>query len=183
MGAMPWQIIGPYDPDPARALRAVQADLFQRMYDLAKLLDDSIASAEDTVRNTETDDEYGLLETYRESLRQLQDIKRQPLPTDVHEQIKLLRRIETIGYGEIGNVLDIEEVSSTRAPRKVVPLSPHDLQNVFGTMHPTRDDATTKQLGRIYKSLDRAEAVCFPFFEPPPSQAPLGWCFVGYTAD
>jgi hypothetical protein len=184
MGAMPWQIVGPYDPDPATALRAVQAELFERKYNLEKLLDERIAGARESVRNAETDDdEYGLLEAYRGSLSQLEDIRRQPLPGEVHEQIALLRRVEAVGSGEIGNVLDIQGVANHRQHRKVLPLSSEELQNFFGTMQPTRDEVATERLLAIYNSIDRGEAVCFSIFDPPPSQQPIGWCFVGYTAD
>ncbi|HUE74654.1 MAG TPA: hypothetical protein VMP01_27550 [Pirellulaceae bacterium] len=183
MGAMPWQIAGPYHPDPASALRAVQAERFKQNYDLKKLLEEHIANVQDSVRYTETDDEYGLLETYRENLTQLDEIKCQPLPTDIHEQVKLLRQIEAIGSGEIGNILDIESVSKSREPRKVVPLSSQELQDLFGTIHPSREHVTAERLDKIYNTIDRGEAVCFPIFERPPSQQPIGWFFVGYTVD
>ena len=183
MGAMPWQIVGPYHSDTTEALRAVQAELFQREYNLERLLEERIANAQDSVRDTDADDEYGLLETYRESLKQLEEIKRQPLPANVHEQIRLLRRIETIGYGEIGNVLDMEGVFEKHQHRKVVPLSSPELQDIFGTIHPSREHMTAERLDKIYNSIDRGEAVCFPIFQSPPSQQPIGWYFVGYTVD
>jgi signal transduction histidine kinase len=85
--------------------------------------------------------------------------------TSILSQVKLLRQIEAIGSGEIGNILDIESVSKSREPRKVVPLSSQELQDLFGTIHPSREHVTAERLDKIYNTIDRGEAVCFPIFE------------------
>ena len=62
------------------------------------------------------------------------------------------------------------------------PLNSTQIQEIFGTDRPTREHSD-RHLFKVYDQLGRAEAVCFPIYRARKPRRPLGWYFIGYTAD
>jgi hypothetical protein len=182
MGATPWSLFGPYHGNARAALRLAQAEFFEQNYDLASVLKERIDSTLRAVRATEKEDEYALLETYRESLRRLRRLQARPLPKAIHRQIELLRRIEAEGASDIGNILDLRGVAATRQEGMLCPLSKGEMRTLFGTDRPTRWQSE-QALWKIYRLLGRGEAVGFPVFRAREPREPAGWFFVGYSVD
>lgn len=182
MGAMPWSIIGPYDPDPKVALAKVQRKYFDHNYDLPAVIEQQIRSMESAVANCREDDEYGLLGTFTASLRAIKRIARRPIPDDQDAQIRMLRKLVNAGGEPLNNILDIEGVSKEIYPWRVFPLPEATVQEYFGTPKPSQMIAE-QRLYQAYESIDRAEAVCFPVYRQRRPQRPVGIMYVGYTAD
>ena len=182
MGATPWSLVGPFHRNGRTALRHAQAEFFDQNYDLAVVLKERIGSALQAVQATEMEDEYGLLETYRDTLRRLRRVQVKPLPKTIHGQIELLRRIEALGGSDIGNILDLQGVADTRQEGMLCLLSNDEIRTLFGTEKPTRWQSE-RALWKVYELLGRAEAVGFPVFRARGPREPVGWYFVGYSAD
>lgn len=180
MGAMPWQELGPPNPDPLKSLRELQASYFAKNYDLPRLIEEHLRSAREAVRITEEEgDEYGILDVYKADLKYLEGIAASPLPNDVHQQIVILRKIWESGGQGIGNVLDVENVTDDGGVHIARRMSVEEFTEILGTPMPTRSDAA-KLLGLIADKLGRGESVCIPVYE---SDQQCGWWFAGYTVD
>jgi hypothetical protein len=180
MGAMPWEHEAPWDPDPAVSLRALQAQFLADNYDLEKHLHDCLASYRQAVETTKAEgDPYELLDFYQGQLESLERMLSMPIPADAQERIELLRKAEAGSGQGIGNVLDVQGISSKRAICVAQPLDHAEMARLVGTQRPTLVEARVAA-DRIY--LNRAECVCFPFYDAD-SGEPVGWYFVGYTID
>jgi hypothetical protein len=183
MGATLWHHDAPGHSDPSDALKALQARVLAREYDLHTLLPQRLREARKTVVDVEADgDEYGLLDIYREQVRMLEEFSGRRIPQDPQAQIEILRRIEAYGGEGLGNVLDVEGISDARGYPMAHRLGEEDLMRLVGTTHPTLAQARTA-IPPIHTELDRGESVCFAFYEDGESGTPAGWYFVGNTID
>jgi hypothetical protein len=180
MGAQLWHHEAPWYPNPADALRALQAQFLAENYNLPLLLPQHLQMARNTVAATKADgDEYGLLNLYEEQVRVLEDLNNRPIPQDPQAQIEILRKIhEDTGQG-ISNVLDVREVSQERDVFTAQRLSEAEIVRLVGTAGPTLAQAQNS-VYKINEELGRGECVCFPVYE---KDEPMGWYFVGNTAD
>jgi hypothetical protein len=182
MGSTAWRILAPYDVDPDKALRVAQAEYFDQNYDLPVVLVERIQATEQAVRSTEEDDPYDLHSHYLDALTELRKLASQAWPADVHEQIRLLRRIQAIGSSEVGNILDVVGVSRDPRSHGARPLTSDELQSIFDTDQPTRNEAETRMY-RVFDLINAGESICFPVFCARRPRVPVGWYFVGYTVD
>jgi hypothetical protein len=182
MGAMLWYHLTPWRPDPAEALRALQAKFFKKRYNLRAQLQSFLRSAQDALRVTEAEgDPYDLLEHYRDEVAKLTRIASRPLPTEPDKQIAVPHRIwESSGEG-IGNVLDVTRVSSRRGVFLAQRLSPRQVRELVGTETPTRAQAEAAMY-TINEMLGRGECLCFPVYRVK-DRTPASWYFVGNTVD
>lgn len=183
MGAMPWEHLAPWNPDPAESLRQLQAAYLAANYDLESHVQEHLTSARDALESTQAEgDPYGLLDFYREQVATFEEIASKPLPADPQERVEIVRRLYS-GSGEgIGNVLDILDVSESGGMLTARPLRPDELRATLGTETPssTLDPET---FGPLYYALGRGESVCFPVYEGGNPSKPVGWYFIAYTID
>lgn len=181
MGATLWHYEAPWYPDPADALRALQAKVLAERYDLLTLLPERLRSMRQSVSHLESEgDEYGLLGIYTEQVRLLEGLCSRPIPEDPPERIRILREVEAYGGEGIGNVLDVEGIAGSRDYPTAQRLPEEEVERLVGTTRPTLEQA--RDLAhRINAELNRGEGVCFPFYDT--SGRPAGWYFVGNTID
>ncbi len=183
MGAQLWYHDAPWYPDPADALKALQARVLAEEYDLRTLLPEKLIEARQAVENVEAEgDEYGLLDLYREQLRLVEDYCSRPIPQDPERQIEILRNLMACGGEGIGNVLDVEGVSDVRDFPMSQRLGEADVVRLAGTPRPTIRQARDLAF-KINEELRRGESVCFPFYPEGETDPPAGWYFVGNTID
>lgn len=179
MGATLWWHHTSWQPDPAKALDALQTRFVAETYDLQELLSKHIASAREAVASTEQDDPYDLLDFYRAELNSLLKLSEQPIPHSPEGQVRFIRRIYSSGGDKVDNVLDVIGVSEQREEFKAQPLSDEEMLRLVGTTRPSRSQAD-EAVSEINGDLGRGECVCFPFYD---GDEPAGWCFVGNTVD
>jgi hypothetical protein len=180
MGATFWSHLTPYDPDPEVALRRCQVAFFQESgYDLLKYLKERIAAMEQAVRWCEEDDQYNLLDFYRDALRQYQEMVARKIPEEPKAQIALLRQIEEISGDWLQNILDLTGISQSSEVGKAQRLSPDELQAYFGTIAPSLAQVHAG-MDRLTETIRRGEAVCSSVYE---GNQPVSWFFAGYSAD
>jgi hypothetical protein len=183
MGAQLWYHDAPWYPDPADALKALQARVLAEQYDLHTLLPRMLIDARQSVASVEAEgDEYGLLELYREQVRLVEDYCTRPIPQDPESQIEILRKVMAYGGEGIGNILDVEGVSDARGFPRAQRLTEADVMRLVGTTRPTIRQARDLA-SMINEELGRGESVCFPFYEGGETDPPAGWYFVGNTID
>ena len=180
MGAMPYENLAPWHDDPRDALTALQSQFLEENYDLPAVLQEHLGSARQAVQSCKDDgDEYGLLDTYQAGLDYLESVTSKPIPDAAAERIRIVRKIWESGGEEVGNILDITDVTDSGGIHVTRRLSDADIQGHLGTSTPSIDDAK-QLLGKIADQLGRGESVCFPVYD---SGAPCGWWFAGYTVD
>lgn len=180
MGAQLWHhVSGPYD-SPINGLREVQNQVLAT-YDISKLIQDHLNSARDAVAATELDDEYGLLEFYQDVLAKMEKIAAASIPDDIQKQIELVRQIYNSSGEEIGNILDITDVSHSGDIYTTRPYKNLELINLVGTDKPTLLESN-QMIDSINEVLNRGESVCYQIYTDNRSSS-IGWCFVGNTSD
>lgn len=180
MGAEPYEFRAPWHVDPNDALRAAQANFFLQNYDLAEIIEQSLANAKESVTFCqEGGDEYNLLEFYQREVQSLESLASQQIPETEEEQIKVLRKVCEFSGEGIGNLLDIKSVDKVGDFFVTRVLSEAELTNLFGTDRPTLSQAK-RLLDLMADKIDRAEGLCCPIHE---DDEPVGWWFVGYTID
>jgi hypothetical protein len=182
MGAMPWQIIGPYNTDPRVALAKIQSQYLDHNYDLPATIANAVESAEACVAAVQDKDEYNLLETYAAILRDVKEIAREPVPDDKDSQIKLLRKIENARGNPLDNILDIQGVSDQIREWHVFPLPTQQIAKCFGTTRPSQL-ITDKILNKAYDLIDRAQAISIVLYRQRKPRRPVQIMYIGYTAD
>ncbi|MEO6808071.1 MAG: hypothetical protein ABI353_03035 [Isosphaeraceae bacterium] len=188
LGAQLWFHPAPWRPDPAEALRALQAQFLAETYDLPAFVKERLASTRQAVRITEADgDEYGILDIYRESLALLEDVASRPLPEEPSQQIQLIRAICADSGEGIGNVLDVTGVSDQGEPPEARRLAIEEVRRFCATDRPVLAQAEAA-VGGINEMLGRGECICFPFHVSNDDVSnddatPSGWYFVGNTID
>jgi hypothetical protein len=101
------------------------------------------------------------------------------VPEDPVAQIDLLRRIEAISGGWIGNILDMKGLCESPEEGKVQQLTPKEIQEAFGTASPSLHEAR-EGMDRLADSIPRGTAICFPVYE---DDRPVAWLLAGYSAD
>ena len=182
MGATAWKHLAEWNAEPAAALRQLQAKFLEENYDLPSLLRDFLASARHSVQIVKDEgDEYGLRDIYEDDVKKAEAFVAQPLPSQPQERISILRSLFESGGEGIGNVLDVTDVSDEGGLFVTRPLKPTDVRELFGTSSPTLEEAD-RGVNSLYLRLGRAESVCFPVYDES-AQKPVGWYFVGYSAD
>jgi hypothetical protein len=180
MGAQLWFHEAAWYPDADAALKSLQADFLAEHYDLSALLPRELANARQSVAAAKNeDDPYGLVDLYQRNVDMLEDLSGQPIPDDVMLRIDILRRINAATGSEIGNVLDVTRISSHRSLHTAQLLGDEAINRLFGVTRPSREQAR-HAIDKINEELGRAEAICFPVYE---NGVPVGWYFVGNTAD
>jgi hypothetical protein len=178
VGAMPWQHEVPWQPDAGAALRALQAEEFRHRYDLSRELDKWRADAEQALQaEQESGDRFGLAAIWAKQLKTIADVKSKPLPQSTQEQIESLRRVLPEGYG---GVLDVTAVDEAGGVDVVRPLTPQQVEELFGTTRPTLE-TVRKSLHGVMAQLDRGESVAFAAYDE--SGTPTHWVFLGNTVD
>lgn len=182
MGAMPWQIVGPYDPDPLTALRKIQREYFDENYDLQANIAEALHNAEECVSAVKENDEYGLFDTYNETLQAVAEQSRKPIPKDVDEQIDFLRNLVRISGESLDNILDIVGVSEELEMWRVAKLSDEESEQVFGTTRPTRLVAE-RNIFRVFNLLNRAECLSVTLYRERMPRRALRIIYFGLTAD
>jgi hypothetical protein len=180
MGAQLWQHIAGPHASPVQALREIQLQVLAEQ-DLRGLLASQLESARGAVELTEQDDEYGLLDFYREELAKFEELTEAGIPDDPEDQIAMLRRMnESSGQG-IGNVLDVIGISIDGGMHVTRPCFQPELQDSFGLNHPTRREAASA-VSQINERLERGESICFQIYADDRATC-AGWMFVGNTID
>jgi hypothetical protein len=182
VGAMLWHQPGPWHEDPAEALLAVQVQVLREEYDLPTLLREHLDSARESVRITEADDPYDLLDHYREELRCLEALFSRPVPTEPREQIEFVRAILAWGGEGVGNILDVTHVSDVGGLAVARQLPTDEIRRLCGLDRPTLREAIDA-VEKIHGELGRGDCVCFPFYADAGASGPVGWYFVGNTFD
>src|SRR5262249_31726941 len=122
-----------------------------------------------------------LLNVYKDAVQRPEDLCRQPIPKDIMEQIEILRRVETIGSAQNGNILDVRGIADRRDDRITQRLTEQEMARLVGTTQPTKAQADAS-ISAINADLNRGESICFPMFSDDRSK-PIGWFFVGNTVD
>jgi len=121
------------------------------------------------------------LNHYKRKVQLLEDLCRQPIPKDALEQIEILRKVEAIGSAEIGNILDVTGISDRRDTYVTKRLTEQETIRLVGTARPTRAESHAA-VAAINADLNRGESICFSMFADDRTM-PIGWFFVGNTAD
>ncbi|MFO1023208.1 MAG: hypothetical protein U0903_21340 [Planctomycetales bacterium] len=179
MGAQLWHHETPWNDDPATALQTLQAE-FAPPDVVAELIQNQLKGQREHAQFlVEDGDEFGLLEDVRLIISYLEQISKLPVPNDPASRVALVRNIHNRQGDEVGNVLDVLGTSDSREHRHAQILTPEEIQKFCSTSQPTKAQAM-EAISNINTDLDRAEAVCFPFYE---GGSPTGWHFVGNTAD
>lgn len=178
MGAMPWQYEVPWQPDVGAALRELQATEFRQKYDFSRELEKWRGDAEQALKvEQETGDRFGLAAVWSNQLRTIAGISSKPVPQTTQEQIEALREVLPEGYG---GVLDITTVDEAGGLHVLRPLTPQQVEAVFGTARPTL--ATVREsLHAVMSQLDRGDCVTFAAYDE--IGTPTHWMFVGFTVD
>ena len=181
MGATPWEKSAPWDPDPGKALRAIQANFVREHYNLPELIQRSLKSTQEAIQLTESEgDRFNLLPGYRQELKTLERLASQPIPKDAHDLVEIVRCIyESSGEG-IGNILDVKSVSRNGGFLETRELSNEELISLVGTDKPNRE-AASRVFSQLAPNIERGESVCFPVYDG--SGKPIGWWFAGYSID
>ena len=186
MGAMLWYHEVPWRPDPADALRAFQNEYFNARYDFAKTFEDYAQSTRSALEaERESGDQFGLVEIWENSLKVIEEIAAQPLPSDAAGQIAILRRVIATqtpdGFANVLDVTDVDDKGGTHVTRR---LRRSEVIELTGTDRPTVTQAQAA-IDRIYPTLGRSESVCFELFgaDGGGDEKPTGWFFIGYTHD
>lgn len=180
MGGEFWQHESPYEPDAAAALRRLQIAVYRNAgYDLAKLLDERMRSMLESVHYCESDDQYGLLDHYRDCVERLTLLAARGVPDEIESQIGMLREIEAISSDSAPGVLAMEGVSRRRGERRVLILTKTQMKEVFGTETPSPQEVR-EGVDRLADFIDRGSAICFPVYG---GNRPTSWYFAGCTAD
>lgn len=184
MGARLWHHLAPWLPEPSDALHALQAKFLADTYDLPSLVKQELANMRDAVRETEAKhDPYELLDMYRRKLGIIEDVIVSGLPDDSLHRIELLRKLAMDSGEGIGNVLDVETVSTARKPQCAQKLVDNEaVLKWTGSLKPTLKQAG-ESVFKINEELCRGEAVCFPVYSDDSEPIPVGWYFVGNTSD
>ena len=182
MGAELWYHEAPWHPDPANALRALQARFLAEHYDLPTLLPQHLIWARDSVAAARAEgDPYGLVDLYEEKVRLLEGLNSQPIPQEPQAQIEILRQIHADSGQGISNVLDVERISRKRDVFAAQRLTQAETVQLVGTESPTLAQARNA-IANIHGGLGRGECVCFPVYDDAGRQ-PVAWYFVGNTVD
>ena len=93
MGAELWYHEAPWHPDPADALRALQARFLAENFNLPALLPQHLGWARDSLAAAKAEgDPYGLVDGYEEKVRLMERLNSEPIPEDAQAQIEILRR-------------------------------------------------------------------------------------------
>ena len=180
MGAMPYEQLAPWHPDPNDALHDLQATFLADNYDLPRLIQEHLESSREAVRSCEADgDEYGILHIYQADVEYLESIAGEPLPEAPQGRIAILRKIWASGGQGIGNILDVTSVTDDGGVHITRRLPDEEIKRLLGTAQPSVADAK-KLLGIIADQLGRGESACCPVYD---GEDPCGWWFVGYTVD
>jgi hypothetical protein len=183
MGAELWHHRAPWHPNPADALRDLQARFLAAHYNLPALVRRHLRWAREAVECTQAEgDPYELLEFYREEVALLERVARRPLPETPGARVKLLRKVCASSGQGIGNVLDIERVSARRGTNVAQRLPAAELSRLVGSDRPTAAQARAA-LVKINEELGRGEAVCFLIYAARDRRKAVGWYFVGNTID
>jgi hypothetical protein len=181
MGAELWYHEAPWDPNPAKALQALQARFLAENYDLPALLPQHLIWARDSVAAAKADgDPYGLVDLYEEKVRLLERLNSQPIPGDPQAQVEMLRQIHADSGQGISNVLDVIGISEKRDVFAAQRLTRAETVRLVGTEQPTLAQARNA-IDNIHMALNRGECVCFPVFDE--AGKPAAWYFVGNTVD
>lgn len=180
MGAMPYEQLAPWHPDPNDALHDLQALFLAENYDLAQVIQEHLECSRQAVQSCEEDgDEYGILHIYQADVEYLESIAGGPLPEAPQDRIAILRKIWASGGQGIGNLLDVTSVTDDGGIHVTRRLPDEEIKQLLGTAHPSVADAK-KLLGIIADQLGRGESVCCPIYD---AEDPCGWWFAGYTVD
>lgn len=180
MGAQLWfHTSGPHE-SPADALREIQSRCIAEI-DLDQQLQARIKSVSEAVAITERDDEYGLLDLYRQELKTLKTLEEEGVPKDAPSQVEFLRKIYSAGGDPIESVLDVKNVAARGNQFVTGQLTDTELQKWVGHEKPTEKEAEAA-ISTLNENLGRAESVCFKIYSEDRSEA-IGWMFVGNTAD
>lgn len=180
MGAGLWNYIsGPHD-SPGDALLEIQSDFLAEI-DLDQLLETRLESVRKAVAHTQIDDEYGLLEFYREQLEILESLAEEGVPGEVLAQLEFFRKIYSASGDYSGTLLDVETVSFRAGECVTGQLTNTQLVEWVGHEQPTQAEAE-KAIGVISERLGRAESVCFKLYSDDRAEF-IGWMFVGNTHD
>jgi hypothetical protein len=182
MGAMLWHHEEPWQSDPATALRRLQAAFFAERYDFQTELERHRQSAEEALRLARNSgDRFGLVAIYSASLKVINDIVANPLPSDPAEQVEVLRRvIESISPDGFGNILDVTCVNATGGVNVMRALQSADVARIVGSERPTLKEARDS-INRVASQLGRGDSVAFAVYDN--ANNPISWCFIGLTTD
>ena len=178
MGATLWQHQVPWQADLAAALRALQAERFQRKYDFAAELETWCKDAESVITLQQADgDPFDLVAIYTERLQTIRQIAEAPLPQTVEQKIALLRDVRPEGYGDVLDITRIDEAGGLFVMR---PLTTQQHEALFGTARPTLS-VINRSLPVLAEQIDRGEAIAIAAFQAP--GPPTHWVFAGCSVD
>jgi hypothetical protein len=180
MGAELWCHETSWQADADAALEALQESFFDEMYDLSVLLPRKLDSARESVAAAKEDgDPYGLADMYQQQVNLLESLCGRPIPEGARPRIEILRRINAAQGDDIGNVLDVKQISRHRGVHMAQRLDELEIKRLVGVPRPSREQAL-EAVDKINAELGRGEAVCFPIYK---DATPVGWYFVGNTVD
>ena len=180
MGAQLWHHVSEPHDSPLDALREIQTKALAD-YDLTALIQDHLDGARGAVAATEQEDEYGLLDFYRDELSMMERIAANGIPDDTDGRIEVFRAIFNSSGEGIGNVLDVTDVADSGGMHVARPYNADELDHLIGSNRPTLSESE-RMILPINERLGRGDSVCFQLYSDDRSSS-IGWCFVGNTID
>lgn len=180
MGAQLWSYVSGSHESPQDALQEIQSKYLAE-YDLHHLLQTRLESVRKAVEHTEIDDEYGLLDFYRDELEILESLAADGIPEATLDQLNFFRKIHSASGEYSGTVLDVENVSFRLGEHVTGQMTNSQLLEWVGHEKPTQKEAE-EAIDLLNEQLGRAESVCFKIYSDDRSKD-IGWMFVGNSVD
>ena len=172
-----------FSSDPRVALELLQAMEIEG-YDLPKMIASNVASSQQAFDDTPEGDEYGLHDHYKAEVERARLIASDPIPSDFHGRLALVRRLHADTGQGVGNILDVDGIAGNEGSgwSAAKPLAPVEVIAKFGSDKLLCSEAR-KYAGIANEWLGRGECVCFPLYADAKQDDPVEWCFVGNTVD